>query len=444
MVNNCLQISDTDIVGSRFNGYNLMQYLHKRGIACNYYVQQKESDHDSVSDFFSFKNTAYPTAYNSANNLNNNFSTRSFYHALSYELLFDRRFLEADIIHLHLLHNLPFNLSDLPLVSTLKSVVWTLHDPWALTGHCVHPGDCERWKTGCDQCPDLKRHFSVSADNASLNWIKKKKVYQSSELDIIVASRWMYDKVSNSPLFEHNNIHLVPFGVDLSIFKPTDSKKIKENLGIPEDNIVLGFRAQEGPWKGLEYIKACLRLIEDSSKITLLIFYQTGLLDEFQNKFQIVELGWIATDNEMSDAYNATDIFLMPSAAESFGMMAMEAMCCGKTVIGMSGTALEETIMAERGAGVVVPQGDIDAMFQQLDSLIKNKYRRIEIENNAYAVSRKFYGKERYLDKIIDIYEKALVGKKKSGQFFIKKELERINNVEFEEKKQKQSKKRPY
>jgi hypothetical protein len=34
-------------------------------------------------------------------------------------------------------------------------VVLTLHDAWLLSGHCAHSFDCERWKTGCGECPDL-------------------------------------------------------------------------------------------------------------------------------------------------------------------------------------------------------------------------------------------------------------------------------------------------
>ncbi len=46
--------------------------------------------------------------------------------------------------------------------------------------------------------------------------------FQSSDMDMIVASKWMYDRISKSPFFKHTKVHLVPFGLDLTQFKPVD------------------------------------------------------------------------------------------------------------------------------------------------------------------------------------------------------------------------------
>ena len=60
-----------------------------------------------------------------------------------------------DILHLHNLHGDYFDLGALLQVGEKVPTVQTLHDCWQFTGHCAHPGNCERWKSGCGQCPHL-------------------------------------------------------------------------------------------------------------------------------------------------------------------------------------------------------------------------------------------------------------------------------------------------
>src|SRR6185503_5321033 len=62
---------------------------------------------------------------------------------------------QADIVHLHNLHGGFFSPAILPALSRAKSIVWSIHDMWPLTGHCYYPDmyECSRWQTGCGRCP---------------------------------------------------------------------------------------------------------------------------------------------------------------------------------------------------------------------------------------------------------------------------------------------------
>ena len=216
-----------------------------------------------------------------------------------------------------------------------------------------------------------------------------------------------------SPLFSNAGIHLIPFGLDLIKFKPADSRDAKRKLGIPEDNIVLCFRAQKSKFKGLNYIKECLAdLTVPGKKVTLLTFAEKDLMSEFAGKFQIIDMGWVLDEAGMIEAYNAADIFLMPSSADAFGMMAMEAMACGKPVIVMSGTALEEVVFPDAMAGVVVPQGDVKAFLSATMELITDEAKRLTIGRNALKIAAEHYSLERYITQIIDVYQMAIDRKK--------------------------------
>src|SRR5690606_37214362 len=73
--------------------------------------------------------------------------------------------IKPDIIHLHNIHGYYINYK--VLFQYIKAeripVVWTFHDCWPFTGHCVYFDlvGCEKWKTHCEKCP-LTRSYPRS------------------------------------------------------------------------------------------------------------------------------------------------------------------------------------------------------------------------------------------------------------------------------------------
>ncbi|MEG0310857.1 MAG: glycosyltransferase, partial [Eubacterium sp.] len=69
---------------------------------------------------------------------------------------------DPDVIHLHNLHGYYLNIEILfhYLAQADKPVIWTLHDCWSFTGHCVYFDyiGCEKWRTGCECCPQKNRY----------------------------------------------------------------------------------------------------------------------------------------------------------------------------------------------------------------------------------------------------------------------------------------------
>jgi glycosyltransferase involved in cell wall biosynthesis/GT2 family glycosyltransferase len=428
---NCLQISSEDVYGSRFNGYDLSNKLRNFNIDSSNCVLEKRSHNDqSVSEVYSGNKKHRKILQKHAINLNTYYSTSAHFYPFSYDILFSEKFLNSDVIHLHLIHNFFFNISDLPLFTILKPVVWTLHDPWALTGHCVHPGKCERWLTGCGDCPRLDTPISIKADTTSLNWMHKKLIFRNCDLDIIVSSKWMYEKVNASPFFKKSRIHRIPFGIDLDIFKPKSNLAIRKTLGIPDNNFVICFRATDNEWKGFDYILQGLNYLKHERKdITLIVLNDKGMLRKYENSFQIIELGVIFDIERLINILNASDLFLMPSRAESFGMMAIEAMACGKPGIVMNGTALPEIVKPEESGWQVVEQGDVLGMVDCIYEIYKSSAKRNEIGARAREAAQKHYNENIYVQKIKDVYLSAINNRDKKNQSdYIIEQLKKLNH----------------
>lgn len=400
-----LQINYSDLAGKRFNGFELNKQLRKKGIKSNMAVWIKESN-DKYTELISTKSNS-KEVQRRLNSIEYGLSIQSLLYPFAVKFILDDRFKKADIVHYHLIYPNFLSLLALPALSKLKPSIWTLHDPWPLTGHCVHPLDCQRWKIGCGKCPYLSTTFEMRRDNTRMMWKIKKLIYGLSNFEIVVATKWMQERVRNSPLMKRFNIHLIPFGVDINKFKPGNSVQVKKSLGIDPNNLVVTVRSTPDMFKGFVYAKEALKHLQTKRKITLLSLGQYGMMKELEDKYQVIEMGWVDLDELLLKAYQATDILLMPSVAESFGMMAVEAMACEKVVLGFSGTALEDTVFSPKG-GVIVYQKDVTALVEAMKMLINSPSRRRNIGKIARNLVKKNFSLKNYTDKHIKLYQMAV------------------------------------
>ena len=392
-----LQLGNTDLQGNRFNGSDLAIHLNGRGIPTKHFVYRKQGNATQTRQL---KNFPLKVLNYLIPKIERRLSIQSLLYLTPFALPFYKSFRSADIIHLHLIHTGFFSIAALPFISKNKPTVWTLHDPWAFTGHCVYPFDCSKWETGCGNCPNLDIDLPMRIDNTARMWKIKKGLYDASNIDIILASKFMFNMANKSPLLSNFRLHHIPFGIDLGKFKPGNTNDAKDKFGIPSENLVITFRATKSLYKGLPYIIECLKNIDVPIPITLLTFNTTGLLDDFKEKFQVVDLGWVHDENLTILAYNASDIFLMPSVQEAFGMMAMEAMACGKPVIVFDETSLPEIIY--------VPQKNVEALTLALLRLINNHDERINIGRKALSLAQKYYDLNIYIKRVIEVYQDAI------------------------------------
>ena len=127
------------------------------------------------------------------------------------------------IIHLHNLHDYNINL---PLLFRFIkrnhiSVIWTLHDCWSFTGRCPYfvMTKCERWKTGCHDCPYPKKSYpQFYIDTTRMMWKLKKKWFTGIEnCTIVTPSQWLADLVKLSYLKDYP-VKVINNGINLSIF----------------------------------------------------------------------------------------------------------------------------------------------------------------------------------------------------------------------------------
>ena len=185
-----------------------------------------------------------------------------------------------------------------------------------------------------------------------------------------------------------------------------NKNEAKKKLGIPYDSLTIMFRAAPGEFKGIDIIRDAIMRLQSPKKINLLTVDQKGLLSELQNKHDVREYGWINDDEILSSLYQASDIFLMPSLAESFGLMAVEAMSCADMVLTVDGTALPEIINAPE-CGIATKR-DATAYGAELQRLINNPKEISERGQKSLEYAESHYKHDIYVRKIVSLYEEVI------------------------------------
>ena len=279
----------------------------------------------------------------------------------------------TDVLHLHNLHSYCINFPILfrYIRKDKIKVVWTLHDCWTFTGHCPHYDmiGCGRWKTGCGHCPQKREYPQGRFDTSRIMYALKKKWFCGiDDMTLVTPSKWLAAQVGESFLASYP-VRVIPNGIDLSVYHPTDSG-FRQKHGIPaEKKIILGVAFAWSDRKGFDvFIEMAHRLSEKEYQIVLV-----GT-DEKTEKLlpeSVIAVRRTQDPSELAGIYTAADVFANPTREDTFPTVNMEARACGTPVVTFETGGSPETVTSECGA--VVPRNDIDAMERELIRICRDR-----------------------------------------------------------------------
>lgn len=310
-----------------------------------------------------------------------------------------------DLIHLHNIHGYYVNY---PLLFEFLSevnipIIWTLHDCWAYTGHCVHYTDknCHKWKDGCYDCPNLSDYpAAFCLDHSRQNYALKKHSFTSvNNLTIVTVSRWLANEVKQSFLNKYS-IKIIHNGVDTGVFRPIKSE-VRKKYNIDSRFLILGVATVWNARKGFaDFIKLAKRLSSEN-KILLV-----GLNQKQISKLPSNIIGLPNTENmnELVELYSSADLFVNFSIEETFGLTTAESMACGTPVLVYNSTACPEIVTED--TGFVVEPHDIDSTLkaiQQLKLVGKQYY-----SDNCRSYILKNFRKEDKYKEYAALYQELL------------------------------------
>jgi glycosyltransferase involved in cell wall biosynthesis len=179
-------------------------------------------------------------------------------------------------------------------------------------------------------------------------------------------------------------IVLTPYCVDnawwIEQSERVDRAEVRKKWNIPEDAVVVLFCAKLQDWKRPQDLLRAFGTLRNFRNFpAYLVFAGDGAqrppLEEEVKASGLADrvrfLGFV-NQTRLPEVYTASDLLVLPSAYEPFGVVVNEAMLCNCAVIVSDQVGARFDLVRDGEAGFVVPVGDIQTLARRLESLLRN------------------------------------------------------------------------
>lgn len=285
---------------------------------------------------------------------------------------------EADVIYLHWMAGGSVRFEEIEQIAKSgKIIILFMHDMWDFTGGCHHSFDCKGYETGCLYCPMFRKNCKISSKQIEA----KRRIFSKHPNIVFVSpSSWMTECAKKSMALQKNKVYTISNVIDETIFRPIDKGVARNLLNLPQDKNIITFGCQAGtknPFKGWGYLRDAMKLINRDD--IHIIIYGVDYQKETQEQigYPITFLGPIFDETKLALVCNATDVFVSPSLAESFGLTFLENILCDTPVVGFDNTAIGEIVKTGK-TGYLAKNKDHKDLAKGILYLLENKLEPIK------------------------------------------------------------------
>lgn len=265
----------------------------------------------------------------------------------------------ADIIHLHFCDDF-INYSTF-FKKVNKPIVWTLHDIGIGYGGFHYKNDYER----------LLSYFNL-IENEFIS-IKKEALLNADNIHLVSLSQEMFDLTKGIDYIKGKPNTIIPNSVDTNCFLSLDRYKSRDDLGLPQEKIILLFVSEyvETLSKGLNLLKQVIASLNNTNILLGIVGNynkETPLKDTIGTRY----FGKISDPETMSKLYSASNYLVVPSSQESFGQTPLEAMACGTPVVVFPTGAMKDYVLPQYG--VVCKDCSLEALKDGIEEALNKSY----------------------------------------------------------------------
>lgn len=312
---------------------------------------------------------------------------------------------KPDVVHLHCLNGYFVNIYRLITwlkVNNIKTVL-TLHAEFMHTANCVHAFDCEKWKSGCGNCPRCKKETkSLFFDRTHTSWIKMKAAFDGfKNLTVVSVSPWLMERAKQAPILADKKHCVILNGVNTDIFKNYDTIELRQLHNITHEKIIFHatpmFTDDPMHIKGGYYVLKLARQLQDKN----IKFFVAG---EYSNSLRcpsnVILLGKITDQRELAQYYSMANVTLLTSKRETFSMICAESLCCGTPVVGFKSGAPEQISLSEYSE--FVEYGDLVGLKKRVEvRLLETKKQK----ESLLKQSKEMYAEFTMVKGYLGVYE---------------------------------------
>lgn len=224
------------------------------------------------------------------------------------------------------------------------------------------------------------------------HWWLQRRIQQAAE-QIVVPSESIAKRAVDWCGTSRERIKVIPNAVDVEHFRGTAFQAVNHGLETRATNFRVGFVGRLDPVKRVGDLITAVAMLE-ASAFTLDIWGSGSELDKLllhkgleSGRPRFMFHGAVL---DVRQAYAAIDVLVLPSYAEGFGLVLIEAMTAGVPVIGTNVDGIREVIR-DGETGLLVPPRDPPALAAAIKRLAEDEALRPRLVDNALVdVQRRF------------------------------------------------------
>lgn len=205
------------------------------------------------------------------------------------------------------------------------------------------------------------------------------------------------------------DIKVIPNFVDVKRFHQTDKNHFKQMLA-PEGEKILAHVSNFRAVKRVQDVVSIFDRVKKQIPSKLLMIGdgpdRLKVEEQARNLGIYDDIRFLGKQEQISEILSITDLFLLPSETESFGLSALEAMACGVPVISTNAGGLPE-INVQGKTGFLSNVGDVDDMSKNAIHILNDSDRLLHFKKAAISHARKFE-KQHIIPQYEKLYQEVL------------------------------------
>ncbi len=224
--------------------------------------------------------------------------------------------------------------------------------------------------------------------------------------DLLTApSAWLRQETEEFFQVAADDIAVIPNFIDIERFRPADRPDVRRDLGADGQYLVTHVSNFRPVKRVVDVVQAFAVLRERHAAVLALV----GDGPDLEAALKMAEVLGVKGDvrrlgklEKLEGVLQASDVFFLPSVAESFGLAALEAQACGCPVIGYHAGGLPEVVL-DGETGMLCPQGEDVCLGTLAADLLADAERTAAMRSAARRNAERFAR-----ERVVARYERAL------------------------------------
>ena len=241
--------------------------------------------------------------------------------------------------------------------------------------------------------------ITLVGQESSFYGITKFSIEQSDEVTAV--SSYLRDETYRAFGCVSCDVRVIPNFVNLNEYRPVEPAE--RSSVAPEGTKVITHVSNFREVKRVKDVVRVFARIRRAMPATLIMAGDGPDRIDAENEARELGVGgdvrFLGRLDSVASLLQATDLFVLPSQTESFGLAALEAMACGSPVVASRAGGLPE-VVDDGVSGILEPVGSVEAMGRRAVELLRDPARYAAMRSAAIAKAREFSA-----DRIVPMYE---------------------------------------